>query len=160
MPENLPSQESPEQIKTKRIKNFEALLGIFGNEKARDSFIDLCKKYWEARLISGISLGDSENYRPVRKVEYSPPGRADIHNEIMEIISRLATQAKNLNPEQTEALRVFVNREEVAQSIREYIADEKEKDNEYYADEDQPDSKIDPRRNSDTAYYHNLGHGN
>ncbi len=160
MSEKLPVPgKSPEQLKEERLENFRTILGMFGTTKAKGRFLSLCREYWTVRAVHDISLGDGENYHPSRKIEYSPQGRADTHNAIMDTIGRLAVQTKKYTPKQEMALRAFAEREEVAQAIREYILDEKDKDKDYLEDEDQPGSKTDPRKVSDVAYYHNLSHG-
>lgn len=129
-------------------KKFKVLLGLFGSDKARENFLALCKEYNSERVSQVVSQEDSENYRRKRPVTYSPPKRAALHNSIMETISRLATQTKNLTGEQEAALRDFHSREHVAEAIQAYILAEKGITG---------GGEIERRDMSDVAYFHSLG---
>lgn len=90
------SQTNPAEKFSPKEK-FEVLLGLFGNEKARQNFITLCKEYRVERVTQVVSQDQNETFVPKGKEEYSPPKRADLHNKIMEIIAKLAIQSKKLH---------------------------------------------------------------
>ena len=135
-------------------EKFNILLGLFGTDKARENFLETCKKYLSARIAheTQINTSEAENYRP-KKITYSPPQRASLHNAIMDTISRLATETKNPSPEQSAVLSDFYSREDIAKSIKSYFAHESSQ--EYLDDEDEP--KVNRRDISGPAYFHSLG---
>lgn len=150
-------QNKIEKKELSYVEKFDVLLGFFGSEKARNAFLEKCKMYLLARAAheAQVNLGDSENYRKVKNVSYSVPQRAETHNAIMDTIKALATEIKTFTETQEEVIRFFSNREEVAKAIKEYFKDQKERDKEYYNDEDEPD--VNRRDMSGPAYFHSLG---
>lgn len=135
------------------LEKLNTLLGMFGTEKARDNFISLCEQYYKARTEQVQANNDTENYSRNKKVVYSPPRRAQIHNAIMEIIGRIATESKNPTAEQAEVLRDFASRENVAQAIKEYVLHQDSVD-----EEDDEDEAVKKKQNmSGPSYFHSLG---
>ena len=152
--EQLPKTTEQDPIKELSGKEkFDIILGLFGTEQARENFISLCQEYYKARMEQAPPIEDAENYRSQRKVGYSPPRRAYVHNIIMETLTRLATESKNLTPVQESVLRDFHSRDNVAQAIKEYVFAGEDKDEE--DDEDVVQKKKGDM--SGPAYFHSLG---
>lgn len=151
-----PPQEKGEPAKISPKKKFEILLTLFGSDNAREHFISLCREYDTERSndVAVAGMGDAENYRHGRKaVPYSPPKRAHLHNRIMEIIGKLATQSKKLTPHQEKVLTDLGSRENVAQAIHAYVLNRENEDDGY--DEEEEIRK--GQKQSEVAYYHSLG---
>ena len=139
-----------EQRELSDIEKFGEVLKLFGTDQAREGFLATCKEYISTRRIENTK--DGENYS--RDIKYSHPKRADLHNTIMDILSRLATQSKNISPQQETILRKMHNRDDAAEIIRAYVVA-----TEHQEDEDE-DEKIKRRQTmSGTAYFHSLGKG-
>ncbi|MBU0998994.1 hypothetical protein KKG24_01650 [Patescibacteria group bacterium] len=146
------SQTNPVEEFSLKAK-FEILLGLFGSEKARQNFISLCNEYNVERVKRIILQDQNETFIPKDKVAYSPPKRADLHNKIMEIISKLAVQSKKITLLQEAVLRDFHSREYVAEAIKEFISTEKETTR----DGGEELSGENGKNMSGVAYFHSLG---
>lgn len=151
--EKFGTQESGKEKKMSGREKFEILLGIFGTDKARDNFLSVCREYLASRK-SSVKVEDAENYSPESKVRYSSPRRAELHNYIMETMTLLATEAKDLTPEEEEALKDLHSREAMAQAIKEYVLAE-----EHREDDDEDEVAKKQSGMSPTAYFHSLGKG-
>ena len=152
------SIKNTEKVKKELLphEKFNILLGLFGTDRARKSFLETCKNYLSARIMheTQAKMSDAENYR-TKKITYSPPERANIHNAIMDTISRLATETKNPTPEQSAILRDFYSREDIATAIKSYFTHESK--TEYIKDEDEDKPEVKKKDMSDPAYFHYLG---
>ena len=135
-------------------EKFDILLGLFGTNKAREKFLEICKNYLSARITTDIQINtsNSENYS-TKKIPYSPPGRALLHNIIMDTISKLAVETRDPTEVQSQVLRDFYSREEIAKAIKSYFAHEIKQEN--IDDEDELEKK--KIKMSGPAYFHSLG---
>jgi len=149
-PPQLPETNQTEKLPSKT--KFKVLLDLFGSEKARENFISLCKEYNIERTRQVILQDTVENYRPTKSIDYSPPKRAELHNNIMEIIAKLAVQLKKVTPLQKSVLRDFHSRENVAEAIKAFILAEQGATG---AEEEL--SKGESKNMSDVAHFHSLG---
>lgn len=132
-------------------EKLEAVLKLFGTDKARAAFIKNCKDYIVARDRANRLSHASEAYLR-RQAVISDPGQAAIHNKIMFTITSLSSQSDNKSPLQDAILREMVDRDVTAKIIREYVASI-----DSAVSEDEEDEM--PGRKpgmSDTAYYHFL----
>ncbi len=150
-PDNLPQMEG-KVVKISPREKFDILLKMFGTDKARENFISMCKEYSSQRVGQEVSYGDAENYRHNRKISYSPPKRAALHNSIMDIIAKIAVQTKSLSPAQQLVLKDFQSRESVAEAIRAYLLAGKK-----IIDDEEEEAKKSPTGKSDVARFHSLG---
>lgn len=145
---------TPPGLSTEKIsprKKFEIILGLFGSDKARENFIALCKEYDQERSEQVVLSGDAENYKHGdKKIPYSPPKRAHLHNKVMETIAKLATQSKKLTPLQEAVLRDLHSRENAAQAIHKYLL-------EGHTADDEEDEIRKKGGQSEVAYFHSLG---
>jgi hypothetical protein len=136
-------------------EKLEAILALFGTDLARESFVETCEKYIEAR-----DRAVRESYAPVESVRRraitSSPKQAVFHNKIMDTLTRLASQAPVISPLQSEVLREMADRDVTARIIREYVASPGTAHEE---DEDNDENEKGGRKGgmSDTAYFHSLG---
>jgi hypothetical protein len=134
-------------------EKLEAILGLFGTDSARESFIENCEEYIKARnkaARESYSLDSSVRSRSVT----SGPVQAIIHNKIMGTLIRLATQSQNISPLQREILREMHDRDVTAKIVGEYVASKNiSKGN--GAEEEDGRGRV-----SGAAYYHSLGKGN
>lgn len=135
-------------------EKFEILLSLFGNKQARENFISLCKEYHREKIQQTILPEDAENHRLKKKIIYSPPRRAHLHNAIMDTIARLATQSRNLTSSQESVLRDLHSRENVAEAIRAYILSENGVNEE---DDEDEIMKKGTSSESEVAHFHSLG---
>ncbi|KKW02564.1 MAG: hypothetical protein A3J04_01270 [Candidatus Ryanbacteria bacterium RIFCSPLOWO2_02_FULL_47_14] len=142
------TNESEELNKKDKL---DAILSLFGSDAARDAFINTCKEYVAARKIS-LPGPDGENYsdRPKR---YSPPQRAHLHNSIMDTLSRLAIQSKDLSPIQRDIFREMHDRNNAGEIIRAYVVAQEGKED----DEDIDEKQRRRGKMSDIAHFHSLG---
>ena len=143
---------TPESHKLNGKEKLEAILALFGTDAARESFIENCRQYIEAR-----TRAVHESYAPVSSIRHrvivSSPKQATIHNKIMDTLTRLAAQAEHISSLQRDVLREMHDRDVTAKIIREYVASKgaAQKDDE---EEEEGGRK---KGMSDTAYYHSLG---
>jgi hypothetical protein len=129
-------------------EKFDIVLKLFGTEKARDSFIELCKEYASLRIANSADAA-GENYMPRQKRTYSPPRRANLHNRIMETLKALSLQ--RLDPLPEKVLFEMASRETAGKIVKEWeLANEHEDDEEDEAVRKRGDM-------SGSAYYHSLG---
>lgn len=136
----------------------EAILALFGTEAARKAFLENCRDYTEVRDRANLESFAPDPFTR-RKAISSNPGRSDLHNRIMETLTRLASQAPIISPLQSEILREMHNREFTAKIIKEYLASKYTVTiNEEDEDEEDKNEK-DKGGMSDTAYYHFLSKG-
>lgn len=103
-------QEKKYEI-SKKETNYEIMnkiLEMFGSDKVRENFLDLCKQYYEKLRAQKLSS--------VKDYSESEKGRADLHNKIMKIIQKLSlTQTKN------QKIFFGLNREKITEIIKEYF---------------------------------------
>lgn len=126
------------------------ILDLFGSDAARDAFLDTCKGYVAACKVS-LPGADSENYSS-RQQKYYPPQRAHLHNSIMDTLSRLAVQSKELSPLQQEILREMHDRNTAGEIIRAYVLALENAE-----DEDEIEEQNQKRKEkSGVAYFHSL----
>lgn len=151
--ERAPRNESEQNEESfSRKEKFEMLLGLFGTDEARERFLSICKDYYGSRKEELPPTVDAENYRAQNNKRYSPPRRAELHNLIMETLTMLATQSKNLTPLQKSVLNEFHSREEIAGAVKEYVLAEEKREED---DEDEVERKRSSM--SGPAYFHSLG---
>lgn len=82
---------------------------------------------------------------------YSPPKRADFHNQIMDTLKKLATQTRKMDPVTQKVLYEVASREAMALIAQEWVSA-----NEYGEDEDE-DHKARRGTSSTTAFFHSRG---
>ena len=127
---------------------FEIILKLFGSTPARDSFIEVCKKYAALRKVS-LPDGNGENYEHGGR-KYSPPQRANLHNQIMDTLQRLSLQ--KLAPTQEKVLFEMASREMAGQIIKDWVLAQSDEGED---DEDKLEEKR--KHMSGPAYFHSLG---
>lgn len=136
-----------------RKEKMEVVLALFGTDSARETFIQLCRDYIEAR-DKAVRESYSPDVSVRRRAITSSPKQAIIHNRIMDTLTRLASQSTNISPLQSEILRQMHDRDVTAQIIREYVM---QKEASRSDDEDEDEKGRRKGGMSDTAYYHSLG---
>ncbi len=132
-------------------EKLEVVLRLFGSTSAREGFLETCRKYAALRSIALPDMHEMENYAPLGRGAYSPPQRANLHNQIMDTLKHLALQ--KLTPLQEKVLREMASRETAGRIIKEYVLAERHEDE---------DEENDPhtRKPDDTpgpTYFHSLG---
>lgn len=149
------SNNKPEDIRSQvehmgKKEKLEAILPLFGTDEARETFIQNCKDYIEAR-----NKAVRESYAPevsVRRIAtFSSPKQATIHNWIMGALTRLASQSLAISPIQAEILREMHDRDVTADILKEYVAAAG------LVRENEEENQKNKERMSETAYYHSLG---
>ncbi len=138
-------KEEKETLSNK--EKFEIILKLFGTDKARDIFIENCKKYADARIASARNAyvqNHGENYISLRD-RYSPPKRAHYHNEIMYTLNNLSLQ--KLDPIQEMVLKEMRSSSETAwYIIEDWLLSQKDKKTDEENDNKEPDTWLYPSR--------------
>lgn len=132
---------------------FEIILKLFGNQKSRESFLDICKKYNDIRKSQRASeiLGESASSSSHSRRDTSPPKRSMYHNQIMDTLKRLSLQ--KLNDQQKSIIYEMASRDTTARIIHDYLMEEEDADDDDEFNNPRDDSS------SDVAYFHSLGKG-
>lgn len=131
------------------IQKFEKVLKLFGSASARNNFLEACRKYAALRMKAQLDT-HGEDYQPITRKTYSPPRRANLHNQIMETLKNLSLQ--RLDPLSERILREMASRETAGQIIKDWVLAEETNQEE---DEAEQERKRDDM--SGPAYFHSLG---
>lgn len=144
-----------EQPQSTNYEKMRVVLGLFGSEKARENFLNLCREYNEIRNKhkARAMLVDGENYS--RGKSDSSGQRATIHNAIMTTLGKLSMQ--KLQPDQQAVLNEMASRDFTAQVIHDYLAEDAVIHQEYVDSGEDDEYKKPPQSN--VAYFHSLGKG-
>lgn len=109
IPKHKPELREEELSHAKKI---ERVLKMFGSEKAKENFLSLIDRYYEAMSKQKQS---SLAVKSIAETE-----RSNIHNELMEIIQALAVHAKE-GSEEEKILREFADRHKLIEAIDDWI---------------------------------------
>lgn len=105
---------------------WQVILDMFGTEKAKDDFIDLCKKYKNRYCkrkftdISGVEDYVHGRKNVIKEWTDTERGQSGLHQEILEILQKLSMHAKP-NSKEEKVLRFLSDRHNIHDLIDECL---------------------------------------